>query len=444
VSITDRLRALDTVTDHDREPGERDVHRRAEPKDWAETKRRTRLLIIDELAPKVHGMSVDERAHEVRRAIDRAIEREDIILAPTTRAAFVREVMSDIFGYGPLDQLLQDDTITEVMCNAYDAVWVERNGVIEPTDAVFADDRQYRHVIDRIVAHVGRHIDESSPMVDARLPDGSRINAVIPPLAIHGPALTIRKFAGSSFVSADLISRSNWTTDAVEFVQFAVRGKCNVLFSGGTGSGKTTMLSVFSRSIPRSERVVTIEDAAELQLDLPNVVALEARPPNTERTGEVTIRDLVRNALRMRPDRIVVGECRGGEAIDMLQAMNTGHKGSLTTIHANNARDALARLETLVLMAGFDLPLRAIRDQIASAIDVIVQLDRLPDGRRVTSSICEVQGVEGERIQLLDVFRSDGSGGPLRATGLRPNVVDELAKVGVELPLRMFRPDGAL
>lgn len=446
MSIADRLRMLGEMDVRGTEPARtaehlplRDLSRRSEPKDWAETKRRVRLLIIDELAPLIQGMSASERVREVREAIDRAIQREDVLLAPTTRAAFVQEVLSDIVGYGPLDRLLEDDTITEIMCNAYDEIWVERGGVIEQTDAAFADERQYRQVIERMVSRVGRRIDESSPMVDARLADGSRINAVIPPLALRGPALTVRKFGREQFTASDLLVRSNWTPDVIEVMEAAVRGKQNVLVSGGTGTGKTTALAVLAAFIPRHERIVTIEDSAELRIPIPNIVGLEARPANSEGHGAVEIRDLVRNALRMRPDRIVVGECRGGEALDMLQAMNTGHRGSLTTIHANSPRDALSRLETLVLMAGFDLPVRAIRDQVSSAIDLVIQLERLPDGRRITRSICEVQGVEADRVQLLDVFRSDDDG-PLRSTGFRPAFVDDLAKIGITLPPTMFQP----
>jgi pilus assembly protein CpaF len=441
MGIADRLRSFDdlNLTIAAPESHANENVRRVEPRDWAETKRRVRLLIIEELAPRVHGMSSDERIREVRDAIDRAIQREDVVVAPTTRAAFAQEVLADIVGHGPLDRLLEDDSITEIMCNAFDEVWVERDGVLEATDAVFADERQYRQVIERMTSRVGRRIDESSPMVDARLPDGSRINAVIPPLALRGPALTIRKFGRDVFTAADLLARSNWNSTVVEVMEAAVRGKTNVLVAGGTGTGKTTALSVLASFIPRRERIVTIEDSAELRLDLPNIVSLEARPSNSEGSGEVTIRDLVRNALRMRPDRVVVGECRGGEALDMLQAMNTGHQGSLTTIHSNTPRDALSRLETLVLMAGYDLPLRAIREQIASGIGLVVQLERLPDGRRITRSICEVQGIEADRIQLLEIFKAVGDG-ELRATGFRPELVERLSSLGIELPPALFRP----
>ena len=441
MGIADRLRYFDnvdvTLTGPSDDVSAAEPARRAEPRDWAETKRRVRLMIIDELAPRIGGLSAGERVREVRDAIDRAIQREDVVVAPTIRAAFVQEVLADIVGHGPLDRLLADDSISEIMCNAYDEIWVERGGVVEATDAAFADERQYRQVIERMAARVGRRIDESSPMVDARLPDGSRINAVIPPLALRGPALTIRKFGRERLTAADLVVRSNWTSDVIAVMEAAVRGKTNILVAGGTGTGKTTVLSILSSFIPRTERIVTIEDSAELRIDLPNIVNLEARPPNSEGYGEITIRDLVRNALRMRPDRIVVGEVRGAEALDMLQAMNTGHKGSLTTIHANTARDALSRLETLVLMAGYDLPLRAIREQIASAIDIVVQLERLPDGRRITRSICEVQGIEADKFGLLEVFRADDDG-VLRST-FRPRFAEELAAAGFEIPPSLFR-----
>ena len=284
--------------------------------------------------------------------------------------------MSDTLGYGPLDPLLADDTITEVMCNAYDDIWVERGGLIERTDLSFTDDIQYRAVIDKIVSAVGRRVDEASPMVDARLPDGSRVNAIIPPLALHGSVLTIRKFSKDPWTAKDLINFGTWTLDLVTVMEACVRGKLNVLVSGGTGTGKTTNLNVLSAFIPDGERIITIEDSAELQLQQPHVINLETRPPSAEGTGTVSIRDLVKNALRMRPDRIIVGECRAAEALDMLQAMNTGHEGSMTTVHANASRDAISRLETMVLMAGYELPVRAIREQIASAIDLILQVSR--------------------------------------------------------------------
>jgi pilus assembly protein CpaF len=327
---------------------------------------------------------------------------------------------------------------------------VEKAGRIEPTDLAFTDEVQYRQVIEKIVSAVGRRIDESSPMVDARLPDGSRVNAIIPPLAIHGSVLTIRKFSADPYTVKDLINFGTFTLDLAVVMEACVRGKLNVLVSGGTGTGKTTNLNVLSSFVPDGERIITIEDSAELQLQQPHVINLESRPPNAEGVGEVRIRDLVKNSLRMRPDRIIVGEVRGAEALDMLQAMNTGHEGSMTTVHANSPRDALSRLETMVMMAGFDLPVRAIREQVNAAIDVIMHLDRLSDGRRVVTTVTEVQGLEGDTILLQDVFKwrhtpaTNGKpGGELGATGLRPKFLDRLADHGIEVPAKTFRSSPA-
>ena len=412
---------------------------------WATSKRKVRELVLAEVAPKMGGMSEVELMREVRGALDRAVQREDVKVSPMERRKFVEEVFRDTLGYGPLDPLLADESITEVMCNNYDDIWVEREGRIEHTGASFTDEVQYRAVIEKIVSAVGRRIDESAPMVDARLPDGSRVNAIVPPLAIHGPVLTIRKFAADPYTVKDLINFGTFTLDLATVLEACVRAKMNVLISGGTGTGKTTNLNVLSSFIPDGERVITIEDAAELQLQQPHVINLEARPPNAEGSGEVRIRDLVRNALRMRPDRIIVGEVRGGEALDMLQAMNTGHEGSMTTVHCNSPRDALSRMETMVLMAGFDLPVRAIREQIASALHLIIHLDRMPDGRRVVTSLTELQGMEGDTILLQEVFhyrnvpsRDGRPAGELAATGLRPKFVDKLNELGIEVPAKVF------
>jgi pilus assembly protein CpaF len=429
------------------EPADRPARKRSNA-GWEGTKKRVRDLVLADLGPRLTGAKRigSELEKEVKAALDRALQREDVRISPVERSKFVGEVLSDILGYGPLDVLLADPTVTEIMCNAYDQIWVERRGVIEPTEMAFTDDGQYRQVIDKIVTAVGRRVDESSPMVDARLPDGSRVNAVVPPLALNGAVLTIRKFAEDPYTVADLINFGSMTMDLGLFLEAAVRGKLNVLVSGGTGTGKTTTLNVLSSFIPLRERIVTIEDAAELQLQQPHVVRLESRPPNSEGKGEVRIRDLVRNALRMRPDRIVVGEVRGGEALDMLQAMNTGHAGSITTVHANTARDALARLETMVLMAGFDLPMRAIREQIASAINLIVQLERASDGTRRVISVEEVQGLEGDVILLQQIFRfvprmsADGRQvGEIEAAGLRPKFLEALLHSGVDLPASVFQ-----
>jgi pilus assembly protein CpaF len=411
---------------------------------WDATKKKVRELVMEEVAPKMGGLSGDQLAVEVKAALDRILQREDVVVTPLERRRFVQEVMSDTLGYGPLDPMLADETVTEVMCNAYDDIWVEREGRIERTDLSFTDDIQYRAVIDKIVAAVGRRVDEASPMVDARLPDGSRVNAIIPPLALNGSVLTIRKFAKDPYTAKDLINFGTWSVDLVTVMEACVRGKLNVMVSGGTGTGKTTNLNVLSAFIPDGERVITIEDSAELQLQQPHVINLETRPLSAEGTGQVSIRDLVKNALRMRPDRIIVGEVRGAEALDMLQAMNTGHEGSMTTVHANSPRDAISRIETMVLMAGYDLPVRAIREQIASALDLILQVSRMPDGRRVITAVTEIQGLEGDVILLQDVFKfrtvagSPGAG-ELVPTGLRPKFVDKLAEISVEVPAAAFK-----
>ncbi|MGK2949614.1 MAG: CpaF family protein [Acidimicrobiales bacterium] len=417
---------------------------------WDATKKKVRELVLEEVAPKMKGLSSEELAAEVKAALDQILQREDVEVTPLERRRFVQEMMSDTLGYGPLDPLLADESITEVMCNAYDDIWVERAGKVEHTDLSFTDDTQYRAVIDKIVSNVGRRVDEASPMVDARLPDGSRVNAIIPPLALHGSVLTIRKFSKDPYTAKDLVNFGTWTLDLVTVMEACVRGKLNVLVSGGTGTGKTTNLNVLSAFIPDGERIITIEDSAELQLQQPHVINLETRPPSAEGTGQVSIRDLVKNALRMRPDRIIVGECRAAEALDMLQAMNTGHEGSMTTVHANASRDAISRLETMVLMAGFDLPVRAIREQIASAIDIILQVSRMPDGRRVITAVTEVQGLEGDMILLQDIFKyrsvpgaSGAVSGELVATGLRPKFIDKLNENHVEVPASAFKAPAA-
>src|SRR5438105_884737 len=412
---------------------------------WDASKRKVRELVLAEVAPKMGNLAEDGLITEVKSALDRIVQREDVKVSPIERRKFVEEVFRDTLGYGPLDPLLADESITEVMCNNYDDIWVEREGRIEHTDASFTDEAQYRAVIEKIVSAVGRRIDESSPMVDARLPDGSRVNAIVPPLAIHGAVLTIRKFAADPFTVKDLINFGTFTLDLAVVLEACVRAKMNVLVSGGTGTGKTTNLNVLSSFIPDGERIITIEDAAELQLQQPHIINLEARPPNAEGSGEVRIRDLVRNALRMRPDRIIVGEVRGPEALDMLQAMNTGHEGSMTTVHSSGPRDALSRLQTMVLMSGYDLPVRAIREQIASALHLIMHLDRMPDGRRVVTSLTELQGMEGETILLQEVFRyrmtpaRDGRpSGELVPTGLRPKFLDKLHEQGIDVPAKVF------
>ena len=376
---------------------------------------------------------------------------EEIPLTAEEQRELVDEISADVLGYGPLQPYLADPSITEVMANSLDGIWVERAGKLELTPGQFASEAHLRRVIERIVSTVGRRIDESQPMVDARLPDGSRVNAVIPPLAVDGPSLTIRKFAKDIYSAHDLVEIGTATPEVMALLGACVEGRLSILISGGTGTGKTTFLNALSSFIPHDERIVTIEDAVELQLDQRHVVRLECRPRNIEGRGEITSRDLVRNSLRMRPDRIIVGEVRGGEALDMLQAMNTGHEGSLSTLHANTPRDALARLETMVLMAGLDLPLRAIREQTASAIDLIVHLSRLRDGTRRITQIAEVVGMEGDLITMNTIFDfafghgADDAGrlhGELRATGIRPKLSDRLLEHGIELPADLFVAPG--
>jgi pilus assembly protein CpaF len=413
---------------------------------WKQSKQKVQAKVLAEIAPKAADLSPDELREKVRSTVNEILEREDIGISPIERQRFVEEMLEDALGYGPLEALLADPTISEVMCNKYDEVWIERRGRLERSEIVFNSPHQYRRIIDRMVHGVGRRVDESSPMVDARLADGSRINAIVPPLALHGPVLTIRKFPERAFLMEDLIKMGSLSMDSAVFLEALVRGKISMIVVGGTGTGKTTMLNVLSNYIPDGERLITIEESAELQIQGEHVVTLETRPSNAEGTGEVRIRDLVRNSLRMRPDRIIVGECRGSESLDMLQAMNTGHEGSMTTVHSNSPRDALSRLETMVLMAGYDLPMRAIREQIASALNIIMHVDRMPDGRRVVTSLTEVQGMEGDIILLQEIFAyrnlpavGGKPAGTLAATGLRPKFLDKLALAGVEVPANAFR-----
>ncbi|MBO8127965.1 MAG: CpaF family protein [Peptococcaceae bacterium] len=391
------------------------------------------------------GQEYNPSPQEIEALVKKILEQNPDLVTRVDRRRITAELIDEILGFGPITPLLNDTSISEIMVNGPKQVYIERSGKMERTDITFRDDAHVLHIIDKIVSPLGRRIDESMPMVDARLPDGSRVNAVIPPIALNGPVLTIRKFGEHSLKMEDLIKLGTLSPEMARFLEACVKARLNIIISGGTGSGKTTTLNVLSSFIPRNERIITIEDAAEIQLHQEHVVRMEARPPNIEGTGAITIRDLVRNALRMRPDRIVVGEVRGGEALDMLQAMNTGHDGSLTTGHANSPRDMLSRLETMVLMAGMDLPVRAIREQIASAIDLIIHQARMRDGSRRIVHITEVQGMEGDVIVLQDIFsvqygrRSDGKTHVrFTATGIRPKFIDKFEAQGVSLTNDVF------
>ncbi|MEX2647269.1 MAG: CpaF family protein [Gaiellaceae bacterium] len=419
---------------------------------YADLKTRIHHECIAKLGPELFSTVTTEDLHDrVVRTVTEQLILDRTPLTREERQQLVSEIADDILGYGPLEPLLRDDSVTEIMVNGPERVYVERHGKIEAAPVAFVDSAHLLRIIDKIVSQVGRRVDESSPMVDARLPDGSRVNAVIPPLALSGPTLTIRKFSRDPYTMEDLIDLGTLTSKSAQFLSACVKGKLNVLISGGTGTGKTTTLNAMSAFVPNDERIVTIEDAAELQLQQEHVITLEARPANAEGQGEVRIRELVRNALRMRPDRIIVGEVRGAETLDMLQAMNTGHEGSLTTIHANSPRDALSRLETLVLTAGVELPHRAIREQIASAFELLVQISRLVDGSRRITHITEVLGMESDVVTLQDVFLAsppdEETGGtgrlltPLACTGLKPRFLEKLAANGAILPPDFFRQE---
>jgi pilus assembly protein CpaF len=413
---------------------------------FAELKNRIHLALVSELGPRLFEV---EDGGAVRTRVESEI-REQLAQEPglsrDDRQRLGAEIADDIFGYGPLERLLADPSVSEIMVNGPKDIWIERAGRLSETPLTFTDASHLRRIITKMVGQIGRRIDESSPLVDARLPDGSRVNAIIPPLSLSGPLLTIRKFAQNRFALSELIEIGTVSKEAAEFLANCIRAQLNILVSGGTGTGKTTFLNALSAAIPDSDRIVTIEDAAELQLAQRHVIRLESRPKNIEGEGEITIRDLVRNALRMRPDRIIVGEVRGAEALDMLQAMNTGHEGSLSTVHANSPRDALNRLETMVLMAGYELPLRAIRSHVSSALELVVQLDRLDDGSRRIVEISEVQRMEGEVITLQKLFEFkiehfDSERrivGRLHPTGLRPGFLGKFERHGIELPLSLF------
>jgi pilus assembly protein CpaF len=444
MSLADRVKAAKAVETAPAGPAV-DAHQ--------DLRRKLHYRVVEGLGPTLYDrqMSDAELKLRVMEMLEWALDQEESVpLSRADRLALLQEIADDVLGYGPIDPFLSDPDITEVMVNGPHQVWIERAGLLNRTEAKFVDETHLERIIEKIVGQVGRRIDESAPMVDARLPDGSRVNAVVHPLAIGGPFLTIRKFAVDPFTADDLVANETMSDQVTGLVRRMVHGKLNILVSGSTGSGKTTLLNVLSSFIPDSERIVTVEDAAELRLNQIHVLSLEARPPNLEGTGQVTIRDLVRNTLRMRPDRIVVGEVRGGEALDMLQAMNTGHDGSLTTIHSNSPRDTLSRIETMVLMAGMDLPVRAIREQVASAVDVIVHLHRLRDGTRRVTHVSEVVGMEGDVITMQDIFLFDyGMGidedgrylGRLKATGIRPSFSEHLENYGIRLPADLFAPE---
>ncbi len=412
---------------------------------YLDLKTRVQNRLLAELDPGMDITRVTEVRNTIQELFDQVLGEENIVLSRPERHRLFEQIVAEILGFGPLQPLLEDETITEIMVNGAKNIYIERSGKIQRVPFTFESDEHVMRIIDRIVAPLGRRIDESSPYVDARLPDGSRVNAVIPPISLVGPTITIRKFFKNPLTIEQLIQFGSITPEALQFLKACVEARLNIVISGGTGSGKTTLLNVLSQFIPNDERIITIENAAELQLRQEHVVTLESRPPNIEGKGEVTIRQLVINALRMRPDRIIVGEIRDEAALDMLQAMNTGHDGSMTTAHSNSPRDTLARIETMALMAGMDLPVRAIREQVSSAIDLVIHQERMRDGTRKVVNITEVSGMEGDVITLTDIFVFEQSGyengrivGRLRATGLRPKFMDKIEAAGIHLPASIF------
>lgn len=412
---------------------------------YFDLKTRVQNKLLAEIDPSMDVSRTDEVRRTIQGLFEQILVEENIVLSRPERARLFEQISAEILGLGPLQALLEDDTITEIMVNGPKNIYIERKGKLHRVPVTFESNEHLMRIIDRIVAPLGRRIDESSPYVDARLQDGSRVNAVIPPISLVGPVLTIRKFSKNPITVEQMIQFGSVTNESIQFLKACVEARLNIVISGGTGSGKTTLLNVLSSFIPSDERILTIENAAELQLRQEHVVTLESRPPNIEGRGEITIRDLVINALRMRPERIIVGECRGGETLDMLQAMNTGHDGSMTTAHANSPRDAIARIETMCLMAGMDLPVRAIREQIAGAVDVICQQERMRDGTRKVTTIAEVSGMEGDVITMTDIFIFEQTGmengrlvGRLRPTGLRPKFMDKIEAAGIHLPPSIF------
>jgi len=420
--------------------------REREDSNFVDIRSRVQNKLIGELDPKLDLSNAAKVRQQVEDIFNTILDSENIVLTRTERARMFESIAADILGFGPLEILLNDTEISEIMVNGPRNIYIERKGKLTKSDVIFNNDEHVMRVIDRIISPLGRRCDESSPMVDARLPDGSRVNAVIRPISLVGPCLSIRKFKKEGITVEDMIRFGSLTREMAEFLSASVRARLNIVVSGGTGSGKTTTLNALSSFIPEDERIITVENAAELQLRQDHVVTLESRPPNVEGKGEISIRDLVINCLRMRPERIVVGECRGGEALEMLQAMNTGHDGSMTTLHANTPRDAISRIETMVLMAGMDLPVRAIREQIAAAVNVIVQQSRLKDGSRKITNITEVQGMEGDVVVLQDVFLFEQTGldergkiiGQLRPTGIRPKFVEAFESQNIYLPPNIF------
>ncbi len=412
---------------------------------YSDLKTRVQNRLLSELDPSMDITRVAEVRNTIQDLFEQVLAEENIVLSRPEKQRLFEQISAEILGYGPIQSLLEDDTITEVMVNGAKNIYIERAGKIIRVPVAFESDEHVLRIIDRIVAPLGRRIDESSPYVDARLPDGSRVNAVIPPISLIGPVLTVRKFAKNPITLEQLIEYGTITPESLQFLKACVESKLNLVISGGTGSGKTTLLNILSQFIPTDERIVTVENAAELQLRQEHVVTLESRPPNIEGRGEVTIRQLVINCLRMRPDRIIVGEIRDEAALDMLQAMNTGHDGSMTTAHSNSPRDTLARLETMVMMAGMELPIRAIREQVSSAIDLIIHQERMRDGTRKVVNITEVSGMEGDVITMTDIFVFEQSGfeggkiiGRLRPTGLRPKFMDKIESSGIHLPPSIF------
>jgi len=412
---------------------------------YFDLKTRVQNKLLAELDPSMDITRTDEVKRTIQELFEQILSEENLVLSRPERARLFEQIAAEILGLGPLQPLLEDDTITEVMVNGAKNIYIERKGKLHRVPVTFENNEHLLRIIDRIVAPLGRRIDESSPYVDARLQDGSRVSAVIPPISLVGPVLTVRKFSKNPITVEQLVQFGSISMEALQFLKACVEARLNIIISGGTGSGKTTLLNVMSGFIPDDERIITIENAAELQLRQEHVVTLESRPPNIEGRGEITIRDLVINSLRMRPERIIVGECRGGETLDMLQAMNTGHDGSMTTAHANSPRDVLSRIETMCLMAGMDLPVRAIREQVASAIDVIVQQERMRDGTRKVVTVAEVSGMEGDVITMTDIFSFEQTGvesgkiiGRLRPTGLRPKFMDQIEAAGINLPPSIF------